>query len=291
MSQSMVGLVMSLEGQYAVVMSQDGRFARVHVDGPVQVGDYLPMAFEARRGKRRLNRRTSLTSVAAVVAIAGIVLGAVFAIPPRASAYAFVSLEANAQVSLDLNQQMKVIRVEGLNESGKRMVSSLHIQGEPLQTAVSTVVQAMSKQGGLASNDAIVVATSSPKETSQTQSIDKLAATAVTDAIGTTGQPSTATVPHVYSMTLPDAVWKKARKSHVSPGQYAAYLLAKEAGVPVQLQQVNTSNVQAVLGEVHDLKSAVNGLDTGNYRGVASTVSQILQNNGVMPPSQATSTN
>lgn len=266
------GIVMEVNGRHAVVMTSDGRFERVRVPAMVQVGDFVPLTSGSVTQMTRMRHwrlRSGIAGVAAaVVLVAGLFHG-VFVSAPEAQAYAFVSLDAEPSVSLDLTKQMTVIDVRGMNPSGDALAKSLHLKGQSLNKAVQHLVAKLATDDTLPSNDTIVITAASPTDNTEVSNVEAQAVAAVHQALQLNPSAAT-TVTNVYSMDVPDAVWKKAVKAHVSPGQYATYLLAKESGAPVTLQDLSSPTLQRVFAQAHDFQTAVSGLDAGNYSQVAA---------------------
>lgn len=267
---------MEVDGQDAVVMTNDGRFERMRVDPTVQVGEFIPLSgarVVGMKRRRRLPLRSGIAVTAAAVVLCAGLLHAIFVSPPEAQAYAFVSVDADPSVSLDLTKQLTVLDVRGMNTAGAVLSKSLNLKGQTLNAAVRNIIAKLASDHQLPSNDTIVVTAASPTDSTNVSQVEAQAVTAVHQALQ--ANPSAAaTKTNVYSMDVPNAVWKQAEKAHVSPGQYATYLLAKQEGVPVKLQDLKSTTLQRVLAQVHDLKTAVAGLDNGNYDQVAAIVQQ-----------------
>ncbi len=262
-------------------MTQSGLFERIRVPSGVSIGDTVPWkSFQddrffrpvkiRRRALQRLSSRWGLIGAAAVVVVGALIATSV-ATNSSKNVYAYVSLDANGQIAFDVNQHMRVVDVHGLNQVGKQTVSNLQLQGASLQSAVDDVVSKLATNKLLPSHDTIVVTAASATDNSSAHTVETTAVTAVHQALQGSAQPDSID-DSVYSMDVPRQVWMKAEDEHVSPGQYATFLLAQQVGVPVKLADLNSSNLQTVLAEAHDLHTALTGLNTGNYDQVASIV-------------------
>ena len=265
-------VILSLDGDCAVVLMRDGSFRRIRVREGAQVGELCSVASREHRYARALRnlgnsgRRWRTTGLAAVVAccvlIGGLMVGAI----SHRSDYALVSLDANGQVSFAVDAQMRVVSAHGLNSEGQKVLSAVPVKGLPLTSAVDEVVSKLAQTQALPRNDSIVVTTASVAQSADVHAVDEEVISAIHTALGKRDPGN------VYHMDVPKSVWAQAQAAHVSPGQYATYLLAQQVGVPVKLIDLNSANLQTVLAEAHDLHTALSGFNTGDYQQVASIV-------------------
>lgn len=278
-----MAVVMSVEGTEAIVLTRTGAFERVRIPHGAAVGDIIPWqayaaersthtkSFGQTRSARRLSSRWGMIGAAAVVAVASLIVTSVVTTSTNKDVYAYVSLDANGQVSFDVDKNMHVVDVKGLNKLGQQTVSTMKLSGASLNSAVDDVVAHLASNKLLPHHDTIVVTAASATDNSDVHSVETAAVTAVHQALQGSSQ-SDSVNDSVYSMDVPREVWIQAEDDHVSPGQYATYLLAQQVGVPVKLADLNSSNLQTVFAEAHDLHTALTGLNTGNYDQVASIV-------------------
>ncbi len=70
-------------------------------------------------------------------------------IPVYLSGFSRIILDVNPSISLEVDDEEKVIAVNALNADAERILSGLALQGEPLLNAVDAIVEAMVKEGYL----------------------------------------------------------------------------------------------------------------------------------------------
>ncbi|EPZ42097.1 hypothetical protein N007_16100 [Alicyclobacillus acidoterrestris ATCC 49025] len=270
-----IGVVMEIRRNRAVVMTPQGLFEQIRLDVPASVGDMVPVPMQQNFVGHRLRVRSAIASVAAAVVICAGLLHAIFIAPPKAQAYAFVSLDMSPSVSLDLSDHMTVLGIHGLNSAGKQVAASMHVNGDKLGTVIQLLVHKTVQQGLLPANDTIIVAAAGANSHTDATAIETQAADDVDAALKAAGAAAAQTA-NVYSMDVSSSVWNEAMKQNVSPGKYATYLLAKQVGVPVSLSDITSSQVQMVLAQVHDLQTGTAQLNTGNYSKVAAIVGSAI---------------
>lgn len=289
MSETKNGVVLEIHGRRAIVLTGQGQFQRIRLRVPAHVGEVVPIHLQqSAQFVTRWRIRSTIAGLAAAVVICAGVLHAIFIAPPQAEAYAFVSLDIEPSVSFELNNHMTVIRAQANDANGKQLLRSVHVKGQSLNSAIHQIVTQVASKGLLPSHDTIIVAASSKRANGDVSNVESQATADVNNALKSLSPSATKGSVQVYSIQVPSSVWDQAVKKKVSPGKYATYLLATELGVPVQLKDINSANLQLVLAQAHDLQTGVGELDTGNYNQVAAIVSEAEgvsgQNGGSTPP-------
>ncbi|WP_062307510.1 anti-sigma factor domain-containing protein [Alicyclobacillus sendaiensis] len=265
-------VVVELQGHRAILLTDDGAFVTVAAKPGMSVGDVIdvgagqPIAWGWLRGWAR--RRVAIGAIAAC-ALCAAISGSVLSMAGwGARPHALVSVDANAEWSLAVDQNMHVVSASAYNAVGQAVLAHVRVKGQPLADAVRSLVAELAAEGQMPRNDSVVVATTSLDGDSAGSDIDRAVMSAV--------QGVTRGAGHVYSMALSPSVWNQALANHVAPAQYASYLLAQEVGVHVHLSDLSSANVQTVVAQAHDLHTALQGLNTGNYDEVASIVEAAL---------------
>ncbi|AEJ44135.1 hypothetical protein TC41_2229 [Alicyclobacillus acidocaldarius subsp. acidocaldarius Tc-4-1] len=264
--------MVELQGNRAILLTDDGAFVNVTARPGMSVGDVIDMGVGGRAGGGLLRawarRRVAIGAVAACALCAAMGGGALSVAGWGARPQALVSVDANAEWSLAVDQHMRVVSASAYNAVGQSILAHVRVKGKPLADAVRSLVGELAAEGKMPRNDSVVVATTSLDGDDVGSDINRAVTSAVQGA--TQGQGN------VYSMALSRSVWDQALANHVAPAQYASYLLAQEVGVHVHLSDLSSANVQTVVAQAHDLHTALEGLNTGNYEEVASIVEAAL---------------
>ncbi|SIT07182.1 Anti-sigma factor N-terminus [Alicyclobacillus vulcanalis] len=264
-------MVMAFDGHEAIVLTGDGAFIRVAKSPGMSIGDVIDMqgAVPSPRPWRRAlaKRRVAFGAVAASVLCAALAVTGLSTIGFGARAQALVSVDANAEWSLAVDKHMRVVSASAYNAVGQSVLARVRVKGEPLSQAVKLLVGQLAAEGQMPRNDSVVVATTS---------LDGGTNPDIVRAVASAIQGATEGQGNVYSMALSPDVWKQAVANHVAPAQYASYLLAQDVGVHVHLSDLASANLQTVVAQAHDLHTALEGLNTGNYEEVASIVEAAL---------------
>jgi len=84
----------------------------------------------------------------------------------------YLSLDINPSVELGVNTFGKVVKAEGYNDDGKRILSGINVKGSNVAEAVSTLISSASRNGFIAEDGSTVVSLTS--ETDNKNTSDKI---------------------------------------------------------------------------------------------------------------------
>ncbi|KGX90760.1 hypothetical protein N781_06575 [Pontibacillus halophilus JSM 076056 = DSM 19796] len=221
------GIVMELGKSHMVVMSQSGTFYKAERYAHVDVGEevsFQPIERPLIRTGTSLFR--TMARVAAVMLVFFVALIPFWIYPKEA--YAYVNIEMNPSIELELNKDMNVIGLSALNEEGRKVIQKLsNWKGSSVAEVAERLIRESHNQGyiGDGSNVMIGVSYSASEEedASFTASID--------EQIDRQFDSLT-----VATFEVPTTVRDKAKKQHVSMNQlYASrYLLHERKERPMK---------------------------------------------------------
>lgn len=257
-----VGIVLELEANHAIVMRKDGHFVRIPRTSEMGVGmevGWEPVTrtvpTQSAVQPLRLRRKSTLrgwrigaAGIAACLAVsAGLSFGMGVFSPTQAEAYAFVSLDINPSVSIQVDKKLVVIDATGMNADGVSLLQHLKLKGEPLQKAISNVVNAALQDHMIPQNDTILISTAPNTAGVNVAQVQQQAESSVKAAIQ--ANPLTQSLhPSVFALGLSSTMWKAADTAHLSPGKLAAYLMAAKEGVHVtDVTQLTGATLEQVL--------------------------------------------
>ncbi len=138
------GVVVKVKNSYCIVLDRDGAYHRVPVSGRsgIRVGAKLEFT-----SGNWFNRVKPTLMVASILLLA---LGfSLYQIAGNPQAVAYVSLDINPSVELEVSEGLKVLKVNFLNDAAQKMISSLQLQGTDLYTSVSRIMAEAVREGYL----------------------------------------------------------------------------------------------------------------------------------------------
>ncbi len=243
------GVVLEIRGDKAVVLTRKGEFREVPRRGwNWTIGQEVELAevgavSSLKRSLRGLVHRPAAWAAALVVlmfcsAFFGYFLGAT-------TPAAYVTVDINPSLELTLNARDQVIDAEGLNGDGEDIVRDLEYRGKPLGEVMELVTELAVQKGFLVSEQkepAIVISASPVEDESKTP--QELAAILLTAQ----SRVEQALLAHnimgrVETVHAEPVVREEARAKGLSTGKYVVYLVAREKGLEVELEDFRSQSL------------------------------------------------
>lgn len=147
-------LVMETRPSYAILLDEEGRFARaanLHYEPGQTVEHIVPMRTRAPKSKGMLIWLPGVLAAACLVLMAAVLLRA--PIPPYASVY----LTINPQVRIDVDRQSVARGLEGVNPDGQALVEGYDWKGKHLDQVTDELIDRAVDMGYLAPGGAITI--------------------------------------------------------------------------------------------------------------------------------------
>jgi hypothetical protein len=164
-----------------------------------------------------------------------------------AEAYAFVSIDINPSVALQVDQKQRVLEAFGLNDDGTRLLQRVHLEKEePLKAALEDIVDAAVAAGMLPDEDAILISAAPANGQADVSAVQEQAEQTVKDTIQNNPEVRQHH-PTVYSIGVSAVVWNAAKQANISPGKFAAFLIAQQEGKEVTLADLHGKTLEEVL--------------------------------------------
>ena len=138
----MRGVIMSIEGNKAVLLTQGGDFKQIK-NKNYTIGDKV---------KITTNYVARIGSIAAAVAVFGIGASASYLMPAS-----YVSLDINPSFMMTLNVYDKVISIEPLNSEAEYLLANTDVRGMDINDTVEAIIKESQKEGYITDNGADVL--------------------------------------------------------------------------------------------------------------------------------------
>lgn len=149
----MKAVIVEIKDKYAAILSDDGCIKKIANQNYV-IGQVIELKEEKTRpiGKRFLAVAISVTAVFALFTVSA---WAYF------TPYYYVSLDVNPSIEYTVNRFDRVIGVEGANEDGEELLSSLQLQNAPIEDAVEDTINQLATENYINGTEqgGIVIAT------------------------------------------------------------------------------------------------------------------------------------
>lgn len=155
----MKGIIVEKEKKHFIIVTKEGRFARVRGKDGYSIGDEYEAGIDFLRGfqlfsngNRESFPRVNLAfnkRVATAFATVALVFGVSTAAYAYVAPYDYVSIDVNPSVELGINRFNRVTKVESFNEDGTKILNELSLKNKTSQEAVELVIKAVEQQGFL----------------------------------------------------------------------------------------------------------------------------------------------
>ncbi|MFB7642199.1 anti-sigma factor domain-containing protein [Peribacillus butanolivorans] len=157
------GVILSINKRFVTLLTPEGEFLKTkRQERTYEVGEEI--TFSPFKPKVTLSfsslhlsfKKKAVLSVAAALLI-------LFSILPSYSSEhvsAYMTIDVNPSIELELNDQLEVLKLTGLNEDGKLVIDKLtNWKGKEIKTVTNRIVETTKKLGYLKGNKQIVVST------------------------------------------------------------------------------------------------------------------------------------
>lgn len=239
------GVVMEVAKTYVVVLTPDGQFRKVpRKAGNDRIGEEIQFAV------RSAPRRIWLSSLAAVAcaALFGLIWFAGFGGSQGSLVAAYVTLDINPSLEFGINEEEEVIEASGLNEDGRKLLEGLDFKGKLLEAVTESVMQRVEEEGIFHDDEGDVVITSTmvkddPKldETKLTDRINDQVSRIIRNA-----SSAQAVKVKVTTLAAPQEVRQEAQIQGVSTGKMTVYLIARNEGRDVTIEEMKTTSIHQI---------------------------------------------
>ncbi|WP_138752670.1 anti-sigma-I factor RsgI family protein [Paenibacillus sinopodophylli] len=263
------GVVVSIHKQHAVVMTADGQFLQAPIQEAMQLGEEI--IFEAEYKKSRTVKPVYWYGSAAALLLV-LFLPLLFFIERDANpVVAYVSMDINPSVELGVDENEKVRELRALNPDGEHIIKGLQYDGVNVEMVAASILEKAKTSHYLDTPNKDIFITSVllgddsalklDYESILTGKVDEtlrlLLSTLTEEAASAT----------ITTMSIPNEVREEAAVNGISSGKMAVYLMAKEEGYQLELEQLRQQSIDKVTASVGGLKTIVdNAQDTSKEK-------------------------
>ena len=239
------GIIMSISGEEAVILTRDSEFVKV----ALPKGEYdLGQEIEAESSKVSLVQKwltyggRRWAAVAAVLLIAIVLPAVATTVFLNNVVYAYVTLDINPSTEFSINGKERIIRVQPLNEEGAAVLEGSSLKGKDIEFGIEYFVERACELGfASAEDEGAVVATTVMEKEEDTALEERISAT-----IDRTVEENKLNVKTgVLSATR--EIKEEADKAGVSAGKYLIALQASDDQLEVDIEDVKNSSIVSAI--------------------------------------------
>lgn len=259
------GIVVEVKKRHLIVLSEGGEFRKVKIQNrSYSVGSdiFLPNESTERRSYQlpRLDWKKT-----AVFMVALVLLFFQFAPYTGQGVYAYVGMEINPSIELEIDDSMLVQGINAYNTDGKKLVSLLEDwENEHIEIVTDQIFKICRAKGYIKPNQEVIVTTTLNKDVSKEiqQKIERKINTLMEKKAEENAIDMT-------SLIMSNEDRKRAEQLKVSPGKYAIFMAAKQAGYNITKTDIRYKSIQELSKAVGSFSDLFSSTTLGGQQHVA----------------------
>lgn len=263
------GVVMSIHKQHAVVMTADGQFLRASIQGTPQIGEEITFE-EEYKTSRTFKPAYWYASAAAIVLV--LLLPLLMIVQRDAHpVVAYLSMDINPSVEIGVDGNGKVRELRALNEDGRLIIEGLVYKGVSVETIAASILERAKGSHYLDTPDKDIFITSVLLDDNAATKLDyeSILAEKVDQALKSllAELAAEAVSANVTTLSIPNELREEADANGISSGKMAVYLMAKEEGYKIEIEQLKQQSIDKVTEPLGGVKTIVdNAADTSKEK-------------------------
>ncbi|WP_139993831.1 anti-sigma factor domain-containing protein [Paenibacillus paridis] len=254
------GVVMSIHKQHAVVMTADGQFLQAPIQGTPQIGEEITFEDEYRK-PRPFKPAYWYSGAAAAVVLLMLLPFWFYMQKDMHPVVAYMSMDINPSVELGVDRQGKVRELHALNEDGEQIIQGLEFKGVSAEEVAASILQRAKGSHYLDTPDKDIFITSMLVEGNSALQLDY--ENILTGKVDRTLRSllaqlaAEAVSANVTTLSIPSELRDEAAANGISSGKMAVYLMAKDEGYELELEQLKQQSIDKVTEPIGGVKTIV----------------------------------
>lgn len=252
------GIVMSIQDNHAVVMTQDGQFLKAPLKGSPAIGQELVFEEEAGHAPRprtRIVRSRLMRYVGSAAAVLLLVAAClVYAAAKADPVVAYVTMDINPSIEIGIDDQEKVRRLRAMNEDGRRLIEDIEYKGQQVEAVATRILEKASNAHYLDAphKDILIASILMNGSKVQSEEFEKLLTQSLDDKLNSWLAEHDKLVDSVTITTLfvPAELRSEADSNGISAGKMALYLMAKNEGYSIELDSLKAQSIDKATASI-----------------------------------------
>ncbi|MGE7903924.1 anti-sigma-I factor RsgI family protein [Peribacillus sp. NPDC094092] len=221
------GVILSVNKRYVTLLTPEGEFLKTKRQERVyEVGEEITFSPAEQKFTLAFSnfhssfKKTAVLSIASTFLILFSILPSYFSGPVSA----YMTIDVNPSIELELDDDLDVLKLTGLNEDGKLVIDHLKDwKGKNIKTVTSRIVETTKQLGYLKGNKQIVVSTTLLEKNKE---LDKN----LKEEIKEISEQDNVSDTRMKVIQATKSDWKHAREQGISTGKYLEKKLNEDKG-------------------------------------------------------------
>ncbi len=241
----MKAVIVEIEGNYAIALDKKGDFIKLKKRVSYKVGYEVDIASAS---SFQLRTAVKIASIAAVFfLIVGLSIGAYCYTVP----YTYINVDINPSVEITANIFNRIIKVEGINEDGKKLLQNTGSRNKSIRDGIGSILESAIESGYLKDKkSSAVLFTVSGKSKVKVESLEKDIKNTVAKELKTAKVEA-----DVVIRQISIEKHNESRKAGVSPGKRKLIEELRELGAKDKEENLEKAPVKQLIDEMKTLKN------------------------------------
>jgi hypothetical protein len=257
------GVVMSIHKQHAVIMTADGQFLQAPIQGKPEIGEEI--TFEEEYKKPRTFKPAYWYTSAAAVMLLVFLPFLLMMQQDKNPIVAYVSMDINPSVELGVDKNDKVRELNALNEDGELIIKGLVYEGVNVETVAASILERAKGSHFLDTPNKNIFITSMLLDDNSALKLDyeQILTGKVDRTLRNllTQLAAEAASANITTLSVPNEVREEAAANGISSGKMAVYLMAKDEGYTLEMEQLKQNSIDKATEPLGGLKTIVDNAE------------------------------
>ena len=238
----MKGIIVDRKGRYAVVLTGDGSFIKIH-----NKANYKP-GYEIEFEKPYQLESGLLAKISSIAAVFLFTLGLSYGVYSYTVPYSYVDFDINPSIELTANIYDFIIKTETFNEDGEKLLQKHKLNFKKLDAGIAELVDSAIEQGYLKSQtENAVLLTIASKDELKKEKLEKHMEDAALKALNESKVDS-----NVISQQVSNQKHETAKDMGISPGKLTLIEKALTAEPELKLEDLKGASVKVIMKHIKE---------------------------------------
>jgi Anti-sigma factor N-terminus len=251
-------IIVEVNSRHLIVLAEGGEFKKIKNTNPAYtVGQEItiPVLKEEKDSifSVFINWKTTTAAALAIFLLFFQVLSPM----QGEGVYAYVGMDMDPSLELEINEDMQVLAIESFNEQGKSVLEHMgEWEEKEIGYVTNLIFEACEDLGYLKAKEEVLITTTLSEEIPESK--ENAMKKKVNEVMTETAKKKSV---EMTTIVMSSKEREKAKKMKISPGHYAIYTAAKRSGIKISPKEVAGHTIEEISKKVGPIKELLNEND------------------------------
>ncbi|MCM3718729.1 anti-sigma-I factor RsgI family protein [Fictibacillus phosphorivorans] len=244
-------IIVEVNSRHLIVLAEGGEFKKIkNTNQNYTVGQEISIPVLQEEKSSFFSVFINWKTVTATALAIFLLFFQVFSPLPGSGAYAYVGMEMDPSLELEINEAMKVLDISTYNEQGKNVLEHMgEWKNKEIGYVTNLIFEACENLGYLKAQEEVLITTTLSEDIPEDK--EKEMKKRVNEVMNVTAKKKSV---EMTTIVMSSEERKKAKKMNISPGRYAIYTAAKKSGIKISAKEVSTKTIKEISEKVGPIK-------------------------------------